>query len=168
MLSVAMDAQGLHKPRPYVESAGAEFTTVVDEDNLLGRLYGFKAVPNGFLIDEKGIVRYKRLGGFDIRRAETADALDKWLAEPSATLPEAEDEALGSEHERANAHFLAGMTLYRDGKVEQALAEWRKGVEIEPDNFIIRKQVWAVENPDKFYSGDVDSDWQKEQMSKGL
>ena len=31
-----MDAQGPHKPRPYVESAGAEFTTVVDEENLLG------------------------------------------------------------------------------------------------------------------------------------
>jgi hypothetical protein len=60
------------------------------------------------------------------------------------------------------------MTLYRGGKVEQAMAEWRKGVEIEPDNFIIRKQVWAVENPDKFYSGDVDYDWQKEQMDRGL
>ncbi len=163
-----MDAQGPDKPRPYVDSAGAEFATAVDEENLLGRLYGFKAIPNGFLIDEKGIVRYKRLGGFDIRQAETVQAVDRWLAEPSAALPEAGDEALGSEHERANAHFVAGMTLYRGGKVEQAMAEWRKGVEIEPDNFIIRKQVWAVENPDKFYSGDVDYDWQKEQMDRGL
>ena len=163
-----MDAQGPEKARPYVEAARAQFTTVVDEDNLLGRLYGFKAIPNGFLIDEDGVVRYKRLGGFDIRRAETADAVDRWMAGPGAMLPEAEDEAPGSAHERANAHFVSGMRLHRDGKVEEALAEWRKGVEIEPDNFIIRKQVWAVENPDKFYSGDVDYDWQREQMAKGL
>ena len=41
-------------------------------------------------------------------------------------------------------------------------------MELEPDNYIIRKQIWAVQNPDRFYSGDVDYAWQKEQMAQGL
>ena len=69
---MAIDAQGSDKVRPYVEKAEAQFTTVVDEANLLGDLYGFKAIPNGYLIDEQGVVRHKKLGGFDIRRRETA------------------------------------------------------------------------------------------------
>ena len=141
---------------------------MVDEENLLGQLYGFKAVPNGYLIDEGGIVRYKKLGGFDIRRAETAQVVDEWLAEPA--LARSRDDAgdeLGSEHSKANSYFREGVALHRDGKVEEALALWRKGVELEPDNWNIRKQIWAVENPDKFYSGRVDYDWQKEQIAQG-
>ena len=76
--------------------------------------------------------------------------------------------SLGAEHSEANAHFRAGLDLYRDGKVDEAVAEWRRGVELEPDNYIIRKQIWAVQNPDRFYSGDVDFAWQKQQMAQGL
>ncbi len=164
-----MDALGAEKARPFVEKAGAEFTTVVDEENLLGQLYGFKAIPNGYLIDERGVVRYKKLGGFDIRQAETASIVEKWLGSPSLdeTLQEAE-EALGDSHSEANALFRAGLDLYRDGNVDAALAEWRRGMQLEPDNYIIRKQIWAVQNPDRFYSGDVDFAWQKEQVAKGL
>jgi len=50
-----------------------------------------------------------------------------------------------------------------------ALLKWREGVALEPDNYLIRKQIWAVEHPEKFYSSDaVDSDWQREQLRKGL
>ncbi len=164
-----MDAQGPDKALPFVQRANAEFTTVVDEENLLGQLYSFKAIPNGYLIDEAGVVRYKKLGGFDIRRPQTASILDSWAQSPGidASLLEAEP-ALGAEHSEANVHFRAGLDLYRDGKVEEAVAQWRRGVELEPDNYIIRKQIWAVQNPEKFYSGDVDLAWQKEQVARGL
>ena len=169
VLSVAMDAQGADRARPYVDKAGTRFTTVVDQANLLGDLYGFKAIPNGFMIDEQGVVRYKRLGGFDIRRRETAEIVERWVAGPSLddSLDEAE-QSLGTEHSRANTLFREGFDLYRDGKVDEAIARWREGVQLEPDNYIIRKQVWAVENPEKFYDGDVDYGWQREQMEKGL
>ena len=164
-----MDAQGPDKARPYVEKAGAQFTTVVDEANLLGDLYGFKAIPNGYLIDEQGVVRYKKLGGFDIRHRETAQVVERWATGPSLdeSLAEAE-QSLGEEHSEANTLFRHGLDLYRDGKVEEALARWREGFELEPDNYIIRKQVWAVQNPKKFYDGDVDYGWQREQIEKGL
>jgi peroxiredoxin len=169
ILSVTLDAQGPDKARPYVEKANATFSTVVDSGNLLGELYGFKAIPNGFLIDEQGVVRYKRLGGFDIRRAETAEIVERWVnqATPEVEEPSYHDPP-GNEHSQANAHFVNGLELYNQGRIEEALAEWRKGTRLEPDNWVIRKQIWAVENPDKFYSGDVDYDWQKEQIAKGL
>ena len=163
-----MDAQGADKARPYVEKAGCAFTTVVDEENQLGQLYGFKAIPNGFLIDETGVVRYKKLGGFDIRQAETAEIVERWHGETG--LGESSDGSVtevGFEHAQANAHFRSGLTLYQAGDVQGAIVEWRKGVELEPDNYIIRKQIWAVENPKKFYAGDVDYDWQREQITSG-
>ena len=141
---------------------------MVDEENLLGQLYGFKAVPNGFLIDELGVVRYKKLGGFDIRHAESAQVIDKWLSEPALDgSHDANIDELGSEHSEANSYFREGLALHREGKIEEALAVWRKGMDLEPDNWIIRKQIWAVENPDKFYEGRVDFDWQKEQIAQG-
>ena len=57
-----MDAQGPDKARPFVERSGAQFTTVVDRENTLGQLYGFKAIPNGILVDEKG----KGIAGSDV------------------------------------------------------------------------------------------------------
>lgn len=141
---------------------------MVDEENLLGQLYGFKAVPNGFLIDEQGVVCYKKLGGFDIRRAESAQVVNEWLSEHALDGSHDDSDAeLGSEHSEANSYFREGLALHREGKIEESLAVWRKGMELEPDNWIIRKQIWAVENPDKFYEGRVDFDWQKEQIAQG-
>lgn len=60
------------------------------------------------------------------------------------------------------------MERYRDGEVNEAVTLWRQGLELDPDNYIIHKQIWAVENPDKFYAGDVDYAWQREQTAKGL
>jgi len=37
---------------------------------------------------------------------------------------------------------------------------------MDPKNFIVRKQIWAIVHPDKFYSGDVDFDWQQIQMQR--
>ena len=48
------------------------------------------------------------------------------------------------------------------------MALWRQAVALEPDNYVVRKQIWAVEHLDKFYQGDVDYDWQREQMDQGL
>ena len=75
---------------------------------------------------------------------------------------------LDAEHSEANAIFRDGLEHYRVGRVREALALWRQGLELDPDNYLIRKQVWAVENPERFYQGDVDYDWQRDQFTKGL
>ena len=168
IISVAIDAQGDDKILPFVEQAKADFPTVKDEENLLGQLYGFKAVPNGFLIDELGILKYKRLGGFDIRRNEFLAVVDHWADATGELLSETTDPDLSPDHAKANELFRQGTVLQKQGLHAEAVALWRRGAELEPDNWIIRKQIWAAEHPDKFYDAEVDFDWQKEQVSKGL
>ena len=161
-----MDAQGADRARPYAEAAGATFTTLVDEGNLLGQLYGFKAIPNGLLIDELGLLRYKRLGGFDIRRAETAAVLDRWDAGSDLSEPSDQPEAMpGSNRPDADDLFRRGHDHFRRGKADEAVGLWRRALDLDPKNYIIRKQIWAVEHPERFYEGDIDYAWQREQMA---
>ena len=63
---------------------------------------------------------------------------------------------------------MKGLELYESGRIAEALTRWRQGLELNPDNYLIRKQIWAVENPERFYEGDVDYNWQREQFAKGL
>ena len=114
-------------------------------------------------------MRFSQLGGFDIRRRETAEVLERWVSGQSPTpAGEEPEDALGAGHTEANAIFREGLDLYRTGRIEEALARWRQGLELDPDNYLIRKQIWAVENPDRFYEGDVDYSWQSEQLARGL
>ena len=167
---MAMDAQGGAKARPYVDRVNPSFVTVVDEENLLGQLYGFKAIPNGLLVDDAGILRYKKFGGFDVRTPETARIVHNWAEGLSSKelAGMAEEVAIGPEHMEAISHFRQGLAMYRGGRVKEALSEWRRGVELAPDNYVIRKQIWAVEHPERFYHGKVDYDWQREQIEQGL
>ena len=171
VVTVAVDAQGAEKARPFVEQAGATYTTLVDETNLLSQMFGFKAVPNGLLIDEQGVLQYRKFGGFDIRKQEYADLLEEWTANPSPEwLAERmqEDPLGGPDHDAAIVHFQQGLEHYHAGNVQDALVEWKKGRDLEQDNWVIRKQIWAVEHPEKFYNGDIDSAWQQEQVQEGV
>ena len=159
--------QGAEKARPYVEKANATYTTVVDEANALGQLYGYKAIPNLFLIEADGTVAYKELGTFNVREPQKRAIVDGW-ATTGTTADKGNTEVLDDSHALANAHFLFGQQLYKRGLTQEALTEWRKGVALEPDNYNIRKQIWAIENPDRFYDGKVDYDWQDQQLAKGL
>ncbi len=167
ILSIAVDAQGAEKARPFVEKAGATFTTLVDERNLLGRTYGFKAIPNGYLIDESGVVRYKRLGGFDVRRADTGQVVDRWCTGQDLDEHAAPPAEPGAENDGVHALFQRGQELYHEGRVDEAIEQWREAAALEPANWIVRKQLWAVEHPERFYDGAVDFDWQKEQIARG-
>ena len=166
VLSIAVDAQGAEKARPFVEKAGARFTTLVDERNLLGRTYGFKAIPNGYLVDESGVVRYKRLGGFDVRRQDTAQVVERWCTGQGLDEDAAQPAEHDGDNDRVHALFQRGQELYRQGRVAEALEQWRQAAALEPANWIVRKQLWAVEHPERFYDGAVDFDWQKEQIAR--
>ncbi len=45
---------------------------VVDRQNQVGELYGFRAAPNGILINEDGSL-FRSSGGFEIRREATEE-----------------------------------------------------------------------------------------------
>jgi tetratricopeptide (TPR) repeat protein len=64
-----------------------------------------------------------------------------------------------------SAAFALGTALYQLGDRDGALHWWRTARERDPANFTVRKQIWRVEHPEKFYPT-IDPDWQREQLVK--
>jgi tetratricopeptide (TPR) repeat protein len=63
-----------------------------------------------------------------------------------------------------SARFGLGTALYQQGRTAEALASWRAALELDPANFTVRKQIWMIEHPEKFYPT-IDFDWQKQQLA---
>lgn len=55
----------------------------------------------------------------------------------------------------ADARFQLAIALLGQGKREEAIAEMKRAFRLDLENWLIRKQLWAVEHPEAFYS------WQK-------
>ena len=120
------------------------------------------------MIDEAGRL-VKAPFNINIADQKTFAMLEKWLSEPDYNVKLLRDmEPLdGSSIQtttEASLRFRLGLVLLEVGKKEEAMAEWRKALALDPQNWIIHKQIWAVEHPDKFYEGDVDYGWQKAQL----
>lgn len=157
--------------KPWHNAANAEFVTLVDSQNIFGTRYHLKAIPYGVMIDEAGRL-VKEPFSINVADKQTLAMLEKWLSDASynATLlsraksPEVPNAPNITE---ANARFQLGLVLLEVGKKVEAMAEWRKALALDSQNWIIHKQIWAVEHPEKFYEGNVDYGWQKMQLEKG-
>jgi len=158
---VAVDLQGPEKAKPYVDAASPEFNVVIDKRNVLGTLFGYRAIPNGVFLDENGTLRYRKFSGFDIRKPEMAAEVFSFAAGAGSF------ELAPSEPVTYGDSFARGLALYEAGDVEGAAAVWRAGIAVEPDHWNMRKQLWAIEHPERFYDGAVDHGWQKEQVERG-
>jgi hypothetical protein len=144
-----------------VQAASPDFNVVIDQRNVLGSLFGYRAIPNGVFIGETGILRFRRFSGFDIRKLEMAAEIFRFAAGSDAI------ELAASEVQPHADYFERGQALYENGDIEGAKKVWRAGIEVEPDHWNMRKQLWAIEHPERFYDGKVDYDWQKEQVEQG-
>ncbi|MDP6040344.1 MAG: hypothetical protein QGG64_17465, partial [Candidatus Latescibacteria bacterium] len=100
------------------------------------------------------------------------DELAEWATKGS--IPKAWIEAdkktplreLTGEEQEADARFQLAIVLLENGKKEDAIAELKQAFALDPQNWLIRKQLWAIETPEAFYAGDVDYGWQKQQRAK--
>ena len=154
--------------KPWHDKADAEFTTLIDSQNILGNTYNLKAIPYGVMIDEAGRL-VKQPFNINVAKKETIKMLETWLSDPTYNTRLLRDITPLKKSENpkvieANARFKLGLTLLKIGKKQEAMIEWRKALELDPKNWIIHKQIWAVEHPEKFYDGNVDYGWQKEQL----
>jgi tetratricopeptide (TPR) repeat protein len=67
----------------------------------------------------------------------------------------------------AMAAFTQGLVLLRQGQRNVALTQFKRARDLDRGNWRIRKQIWALEHPDKFYGAQgIDWDWQKEQSAR--
>ena len=63
--------------------------------------------------------------------------------------------------------FAWGLAFLRQGQKELALSRMKQARDFDLENWRIRKQIWAIENPGKFYNVESpDYGWQKEQLER--
>lgn len=161
-----MEHTGGDAARPFVEQAQTTFPTVVDEHGATSTLLGFKAVPNGVLVDEDGFVRWAKYGGFSIDTPEDVEVVERFLRgkDPGPSPVQDTPYMLGPvERELVETKLRLGRLLHEVGRRDEAVAIWRDALHLDPENLTIRKQIWAVEHPEKFHPT-IDWDWQREQL----
>ncbi|SDP02767.1 hypothetical protein SAMN05216565_101258 [Litchfieldia salsa] len=168
MLSVSVDIQGPEVCKPYTE--GTSFTTVVDSENELANFFGFKIVPNGIFIDKEGTIRLLKQG-FHVTNNDHIHAL-KNLIEGKVEQVLLDDEyyspktkVISIEKQLSETKFRLGMEYAKSGKIEEALNELDQALQLDTDNFLIRKQRWYIRFPEKF-APTIDIEWQQKQLEK--
>ena len=166
-IAIALDPSGADAPRPFVEAAGATYPVLVDAIGQASARYGFKVVPNGVLVDEAGIIRYRRDGGFSNADARDLEAVMSFARgdDPGASPPRDDDRyVLGPvERELVDAKMELGQRLSAAGRTEEAVRHWQDALHRDPDNLTIRKAIWAVRFPERFHPV-IDFDWQEVQL----
>ncbi len=141
---------------------------LVDEEGASSAHFGFKAVPNGVLIDTEGTIRWAKYGGFSIENLDDVDVVRRFFvgetiepyAQPENPYHLSEEQSQEVERLVQHGHHLA-----RQGQTAEAVELWRQALHMDPENLVIRKQIWAAEFPEKFHPV-IDMDWQKDQLQK--
>jgi peroxiredoxin len=159
LLGVAQEALGDERIREIVADAGITFPVLVDRSSFLAAELGFRVVPTGFFVDAAGRIACWHFDDFDIVDPRVRMSLDAFLAGEPVESPPVE-QALSP---AALALFGAGVALSDEGDDALALQAWRAALELDPDNFLIRSQIWVAERPDRFYPV-VDRDWQSAEL----
>lgn len=166
-MSVALEHTGAEAARPFVERARATFPTAVDEHGATVQAFGFKAVPNGILVDANGVIRWEKFGGFSVDRAEDVATVERFLRgeDVAATTPEPPYRLGETEQALVATKLRLGRMLDAQGQREEAVQEWREALQLDPENLVIRKQIWAALYPERFHPT-IDWDWQREQLAR--
>ena len=161
MLAVAQDVEGGVRVRPVVRERGVEFPVLIDRTSALGKALGFGIVPTGFFVDADGAIRYRHTNDFDVSDPRVRRNLEHFLA--GEEVEQLDDEERMSPE--ALDLFAEGVALHLRERKEEAVALWRRALELDPDNFVIRSQIWVAVHPERFYPA-VDREWQELQLAK--
>lgn len=65
----------------------------------------------------------------------------------------------------ASAQFALGSCMLALDRKTDALAQLREALALDRENYVIRKQIWMIEHPEKFFP-EIDWAWQREQLAK--
>jgi hypothetical protein len=162
MVGVAQDVGGDSRVRPIVEASGARFPVLIDRASHVAARFGFQITPSGVFLDRDGVVRYihgSASDQFDVADPRIRKNLDLHLA---GRRPHRVDRSRRIRSEALEV-FAEGAGLFAAGETDRALERWRRALALDPDNFLIRSQIWATESPDRFWPA-VDRDWQQAQL----
>ena len=164
LINVSLDFQGPEKVIPYLDEYGVKIKTFIDVDNSSGLLFGFKVVPNLLIFDEDLTLKFKCIANINILKNEHKLSVENWI--DTGDL-----ESLNNINSKPiNMPAIESVNVLREGNkiLETGQGDVRQllknMVSDDPENFIFRKQYWAINNPEKFYSGKIDTDWQRKKL----
>lgn len=163
MIAVAADAEP-EQVRVRANRQPLDYPVLIDATNQLGRALGLKAIPNAILLDRDGVVRWLMASTFSVKKPEVVAELEAAVrALPPAGGPPVAAQPDGES--QAQRLFREGAERMAAGDRAGAAALWQRATELDPDDFVIRKQLWRALNPGRF-GETIDLDWQKEQMAR--
>lgn len=169
-MSIAQDVQGPQVVLPWLQKANTTFRTLVDRHNQVGKAYGLKFVPVAIIVDASGRL-VRPVAAVNISDDDFRTELESWAS--TGDVPAAWRQAKGSDRQEmtlaereADARLQLALVLLESDRREDALDQLRQAVQADPANWLIRKQMWAIEAPEAFYSGPVDYAWQKAQQAR--
>ncbi len=144
----------------------ATFPSLVDRGNVVGKAFGVKYVPVGIVIDADGQLA-RPVSMVDIGDSTFRSELENWAS--TGSRPDSWNEAsepaaaelITPEERQSDACLQRAVGYLDEGKPQAALQALQEGVSLDPENWLIRKQGWAIEAPEVFYDGEVDYEWQK-------
>ena len=118
-------------------------------------------------MDESGVIRWRRDGGFSNVNAADREAVRRFAGGddpgPSPAPPQV-PYALGAlERELVATHLKLASVLDASGRRDEALVHWQAALERDPENLTIRKAIWAARFPERFDPA-IDNDWQTQQL----
>lgn len=79
-----MDPANPRRAAERYEDEGVSFLRGIDRADALFKELGFRSIPSGILVDEEGVVRYVKFGGFDVGNKTILERLEELLADSSA------------------------------------------------------------------------------------
>ena len=170
VVSVAVDVQGPSVVHPWLAEAGVTFPAVVDQSDAMARAFGLTAVPIAFFVGaDRRLVEPPTSAnpGDDAHR----EAILAWArgerARPGFARDARRTDGDRPEVAAARAWWRLASLALSDGRSDEARTLLERAFELDSDNWLIRKQRWALEQPDKFYGGMIDTDWQRGEVDAG-
>jgi hypothetical protein len=160
MLAVAQDAEGATRVAPVAREHELSFPVLLDPASSLAAALRIQIVPAGTFVED-GTIRYRHPEDFDVGDPRVRIALDAFLRGESVEAPRHEERM----EPAALELFATGVAAHADGDAQRALELWRQALALDPANFLIRSQIWALEHPERFWPA-VDRDWQELQLLK--
>ena len=144
-----------------------DFPTLVDTENRLARILGYRAIPNGYVFGPDGALLDVKVTNFDLRREgpATLGIVRGWLGRAPITEKLATRPGMNSAIPAALELFAQGDRLLQAGRRDAGLARWHAAFLADPASMVVRKQIWRELYPDRF--GElIDLEWQKQQVAR--
>ncbi len=80
MLAISIDEGGKGAVEDFFKQGGVTLPALLDTDGKVARLYGTTGVPETFVVDTKGIIVKKVVGGMDWSHPQVIQALEQLMA----------------------------------------------------------------------------------------